>query len=442
MSSKTTYYLLAAIMSVFLISIMAFGKQKDFYLMFPLYSMAFVSYALILFRNYGTLKQLILLGIVLRLMFVYFFPNLSDDMYRFYWDGRLMVEGINPYGVLPSEVISLRLKNPDINIFHKLNSPEYYTIYPPVSQIYFAVGAIFGDVYKSAMIMKVLFLITEIGGLVFMLKILDKLHLDRRLSMIYFLNPLIMLEGVGNLHFEVVMIAFLCLSIYFIFEKKWLYGSIWMAMSIGVKLVPLILLPFLWFMLKGKERLVFFVVLSVILCIIFFPVTGSVEFGSFMSSLDLYFRKFEFNGSIYYVLRSIGMTLTGYNLISYIGPALALVTLSFSFWLAAKKAEGGLPEFMKYSLMVGTVYFLLATTVHPWYISTLVFFSVFTDIKYGVFWSYLIFITYVNYSCTPFHENMWAVASEYAILLILIILEYKRRLPPSLSDSWQSGCVK
>jgi hypothetical protein len=148
---------------------------------------------------------------------------------------------------------------------------------------------------------------------------------------------------------------------------------------------------------------------------------------SFLSSVDLYFRKFEFNAGIYYILRYFGEQISGYNLISYIGPLLGLITLGYNLYHAKAKKTYEYKDFIHYALLVWTVYLLLATTVHPWYIIPILFFSIFTSFRYPLIWSYLVFISYVNYSYPEYYENLWWIALEYFLLFVYIIKEYRIR---------------
>jgi hypothetical protein len=258
-----------------------------------------------------------------------------------------------------------------------------------------------------------------------MLKLLKQQRLALKNAGWYILNPLVIIEGVGNLHFEVVMVSFLCISIYYILNKKIIKGSVWLALSIGVKLLPLMLLPYFWFKWKWKDSWHFFGLLAFLLSIIFIPVLSGFHFNSFLNSIDLYFRKFEFNASIYYMLRYIGHQITGYNLIHYLGPVLATVTIGWNIFQASKQKNSDGFNFMTYSLMVWSAYLFLATTVHPWYIISILFFSIFTKWKYPIVWSYLIIISYINYSFTIYYENLWWIALEYILLLLWLIWERK-----------------
>lgn len=406
--------------------IIMFGfSQSDFYAVFPFYTLAFVSYLFLVFDRNHSLFLLLGLGVVVRLCLIFCFPNLSDDIYRFYWDGKLILAGYSPYGILPTDALNYNIGGLSKDIFDQLNSPNYYTIYPPINQVYFALGAIADDIYGFSIIMKSLIFLTEIMGLFFIIKLLDISKLDRNYSILYFLNPLVIIEGIGNLHFEVVMISFLAGSLYFLFTRRHAFGSIFFAVSIGIKLLPLMLLPYFLFQLKGKERVFFFSLLGTFCLVIFLPMASGIAFGTFLKSVDLYFRKFEFNASVYYILRWIGYQFSGYNLIKYIGPILGLLVIYLNVNKARKESHYSITSFMQYALFAWTIHLLMSTTVHPWYVISLLFFTVFLNVRYTVLWSYLIFMTYVNYSGLVYSENNWFVFFEYLILGLFILNEYK-----------------
>lgn len=62
-------------------------------------------------------------------------PSLSDDMYRYVWDGRVQANGINPYRY-PSDAPELAYLR-DTAIWSNMNRPWAYTIYPPGAQMIF-----------------------------------------------------------------------------------------------------------------------------------------------------------------------------------------------------------------------------------------------------------------------------------------------------------------
>jgi hypothetical protein len=137
-----------------------------------------------------------------------------------------------------------------------------------------------------------------------------------------------------------------------------------------------------------------------------------------LSSLSLYFQRFEFNASIYYLLREAGYWIFGYNIIAFSGKIIAIVSLVGILWFSIQSKD-----FIKTALWIFSFYLALATTVHPWYISTLVAISIFTPFRYPIFWSFLIFLSYATYQTPAYTENLSLVALEYTIVYGFLMYE-------------------
>src|SRR5262245_33419584 len=52
--------------------------------------------------SHSTLLLVVMLAALFRLSIVFTPPYLSDDIYRYIWDGRVQSAGINPYRYVPS----------------------------------------------------------------------------------------------------------------------------------------------------------------------------------------------------------------------------------------------------------------------------------------------------------------------------------------------------
>ena len=93
--------------------------------------MAFILYAGLVFskKNVPLIPGLIL-AVVCRIIGFAAEPLLSDDYFRFIWDGMVMHEGINPVSHTPSYLVH----HPEIaetnqGLYSLLNSKEYYSVY-------------------------------------------------------------------------------------------------------------------------------------------------------------------------------------------------------------------------------------------------------------------------------------------------------------------------
>ena len=151
-------------------------------------------------------------------------------------------------------------------------------------------------------------------------------------------------------------------------------------------------------------------------------------FGNLIQSGGLYFQKFEFNASIYYIFRAIGHLISGYNQIQLIGPSLMILALAGIFYIAIKTVDKNVLYSELIVLMIWTYcfYSFLTPTLHPWYVGILVAFSLFTPFRFPIVWSMLIMLTYINYSFDPYVEVLPIVLVEYVIVFFLIIYEIRK----------------
>jgi hypothetical protein len=198
--------------------------------------------AWIIFRSRSTRSTLlvvIVFAVLFRLSILFAPPYLSDDIYRYIWDGRVQAAGINPYRYVPSapELTHLR----DDAIYPKINRREYApTIYPPLAEVVFFFTT---RISEDVVWMKLTMLVFEVIAVWAMahLLILFGLPLDRLL--IYAWHPLIVWEFAGSGHVDAIAIAFIALA-FLAWHKRENIQTGWaLASATLIKLFPLVLLP-------------------------------------------------------------------------------------------------------------------------------------------------------------------------------------------------------
>ncbi len=423
---------LIALAWILLTSILGYlPKQGDFFLILGCYAPLFGLYILTyrLYKSHQDVLLFVFLSIFLRVILMFAFPNLSDDIYRFLWDGYLINEGINPFLFTPDEWMSQSgIAEHYRVIYPHLNSPGYYSVYPPIAQGVFTICVkVFPtSLYWASVSMKLFFVLSEIFTIYFIMKTLQLLRLPTHRVLLYALNPLIIIELVGNLHFEALMILFFVLALWSFMRRRYGLFGFFFALSVAAKLLPLMFLPFFLLRMRFRQSVVACTVLIFSLGLFFLPFLSSELILNFSKSLNLYFQKFEFNASIYYLMRWLGYQRYGYNLIGTFGPLLSIFTFLIILGLAWFEKSRRLRRLFKSCLFAFTVYLLLGTTIHPWYLALPVFCSVFTYYRYAIFWSGLITLTYINYAYASYHENLWVVFLEYSIVLTILVIEIFR----------------
>jgi hypothetical protein len=111
-------------------------------------------------------------------------------------------------------------------------------------------------------------------------------------------------------------------------------------------------------------------------------------------------------------------------MIAYLSPWLSLTVAILVFILALLVNEKEFTHLPQNILLSFTIFYLCSTTVHPWYITSMVAFCALTQFRYAIVWSGLIFLTYLNYGNEPFYEHIWIVVLEYVVLFGWMIYEF------------------
>ncbi|MFZ1808276.1 MAG: glycosyltransferase 87 family protein [Cyclobacteriaceae bacterium] len=439
-----SYFLL--LVSLFAYGIMAFlVPRHETTQLFTLYFLLFGIYVWILKTASGSeIKFWVIASVLFRLSLLIAIPSLSDDFYRFIWDGRLIANGYHPFAELPGFYLQNELDIPGVNqsIYNQLNSPEYFTIYPPFAQFIFWVSVWIApqSILGSVVVMKSFVIAAEVGSILLLQRLLARFKLNSKNVLIYALNPLVIMELTGNLHFEAFVIFFILLALYLLLQTKVWQAGIAFAFAIAAKLLPIIFLPLFLIRIGFKRSLVFYGSVLAGSIVLFFPLLNSEVLAGFSESFALYFKSFEFNASIYYLVREYGFWSYGYNIIQTAGWKLGLIStivmLLIALWpfrpINIGKLKFDLPHYKFPEELITVpvvmmwmmlVYFLLTTTLHPWYITTLLMFSVFTSYRFVVIWSALIFLTYAGYTIDGFSENLYLTTLEYVVVIGYLVYE-------------------
>lgn len=406
-------------------------ERTDFIKLLTLFTaLFFLCYKLIQFEKWN-FKLLLSVGIIFRLVFLITEPQLSQDFYRFIWDGELVNHFMNPYLMVPNSLIEqsdLAIANAQ-ELYNGMGSlsAKHFSNYPPLNQLLFAIATSIGGktILGSVIAMRLIIIFADIGIVYFGRKLLKNINQSPHLIFWYFLNPLVIIELTGNLHFEGVMLFFFVWALYLLSIHKWQLAAVVYACSISVKLVPLLFLPLFLTHFKFKKSILFYAIIGLTTGLLFAPFYSSEFISNYSKTIGLWFSNFEFNAGLYNAIKQIAIQFDAkpWELIKTYGEITPIATIIAVFLFTFLRKNKKLPVLITSMLWVLTLYYFMSATVHPWYIIFLVLLTSFTKYRFALVWSAAIVLSYFAYSLADFKENLWLLAIEYIAVFTFLIYE-------------------
>ncbi|HEY7576516.1 MAG TPA: hypothetical protein VH855_02885 [Acetobacteraceae bacterium] len=190
----------------------------------------------------GTVWLVLGVATAMRLLTLLAPPILSSDVYRYVWDGRVQLAGINPYRYVPAadELAFLR----DEAVYPHINRAEYArTVYPPAAQALFAMAAaVLPGVFGMKLVMAGLD-VASIGMLIALLRIAER---DPAELLTYAWLPLPVWEFAGSAHIDAAASGLLALALLLAVRGRWIWTGVVLAAATLTKFLPMVTLPAFW----------------------------------------------------------------------------------------------------------------------------------------------------------------------------------------------------
>jgi len=331
----------------------------------------------VLGRADGTGWTIVGLACLFRLTFVFAAPVLSDDLQRYLWDGRVTLDGGNPYIAFPASPAGAARGDADIGpLAHK----EVATVYPPAAQLLFAGGAALGPGIYGIKILVVLLDLLVIAVLRALLRERGRPGLR---VLIYAWNPLAVTETAWSGHIEPAATLCVLLAAVWIIQKREAGATFALAAGGLVKFVPLILIAPLLRRIRARHLPI--VPVAVTLAYWPFRAAGRLLFAGLREYADRWLGNESLFGIVHAAIvwmnptpglkaaiacvrRSVPHTSGLDRLYGYVYPidlakgACALAVLGFAAWLVRRDVE----PLRGLYWMTGAL-LLLSPTAHPWY---------------------------------------------------------------------------
>lgn len=321
---------------------------------------------------------IISMGAIFRVLFLMRPLELSDDIYRYVFDGRMLLSGHNPYQAAPLDTLST---HPSLSgLVSLINHADLPTIYPPAAQFVFAAGAFLGGVFG----MKLFLVVLDLFSCVLMARILHQFGRPQSCLILYAWHPLPVVEIAGSGHIDSAVIFFTFMSLFFLmrstfttggFKIKWHSLSGWaagffLAAAVLTKWLPLIFLPGVALLsCSGNRRTVVygFLLGGFVMMTVFWP-----EVQNGFHTLSVYAANWEFSGFSFRMLRT-GLESGGAARL--ILAAVFGLTTGVSYFRCFRAVGGFQQEkttgngLLIFQTVYGVVmvFLVLTPTLHPWY---------------------------------------------------------------------------
>ena len=266
--------------------------------------------------------------------------TLSDDVYRYQWDGRAQRAHLNPYVAFPNEEGLEWLQNPE---HPEPPGEETPTIYPPLSELaYRLIETVPG--YKWA---STLFDLASAGVLMLLLAA-AKQPLHRVLA--YAWNPAVLISFAMSGHFDSLAIVTFLAALFFLVTNRPALSMAGLALSVLSKFFPFLLL----FAFLKRMRLAYVGIFAVLVLAFYVPFLDAGW--HLFDGARNYARDWENNASLFHLLHFVLGSRAGAQL------AAALILLAAIGYLARTRAT---PLWSSLVLTGGVL--LVSPTAYPWY---------------------------------------------------------------------------
>ncbi len=351
-------------------------------------------------------------SIVFRAILLWTEPVLSDDLYRYVWDGRVQAAGLSPYLHAPEapELSHLR----DDTIYPRINRPWARTIYPPGAQWLFR--GIYTAKPNSVLFMKGTIVTFDLLTIILLLKLLRMLRLPDSRAILYAWNPLVVFELAGSGHVDGLMLPFILLCLLAWEGRRDTWAGLSLGVAAAIKLYPALMIP----ALVRRHRPLLLLAAASMVGLLYLPYISTAGRGV-LGFLPQYLsdpgERFN-SGPGGLLAYGLGSLTTHPMSVASLVLAMALLAVSLR---STSRGEKGLAATVPEVLLIFGTFVTFAQTVHPWYILWVL---PLLAIRPSACWLYLsgaIALSYVKYTDEHLHMPLWAGVLEYLPFYLLAV---------------------
>ncbi|MBI2384653.1 MAG: DUF2029 domain-containing protein [Elusimicrobia bacterium] len=360
-------------------------------------------------KDEGDRKALILVvAAFCRLALVLVPPTPSTDAYRYSWEGRVANAGRNPYLLPPS--------SPDLAFLRqgqdeRINNQGLTAIYPPLALAAFRIVA---AVTADARAQKGFFSLCDLLACVLLMRLLRRRGLSVAWAAVYAWHPLVLVEFSAAGHLDSLMILGLLAGLD-LWEsgRRGIGAAVWAAAAL-VKVVPIVLLP--WLFLRRPRYAVVFLSVA---CFGLIPVVSGLAAALHAvpeSGIAAFASDWLANPSLYAALSTLVESPSLRRLL------LVLIVITFSLPWARRCGE----DAVRYLCGMILAVLLASPVVQPWYVLWALPFALLTPSPAALAWAWIVGFMYfaidpaLRESSARLPWWRWLWIGEYAVVYGLL----------------------
>ncbi|MCA9921608.1 MAG: hypothetical protein KC421_04510 [Anaerolineales bacterium] len=377
-------------------------------------------------------------AILFRLMLLFTTPTLSDDVYRYLWDGYVANEGVSPYTYA---IDAPELDYLDIPQRAQANNAWMASPYLPAAQmVFWGITAVFP---LRPLFLQIAMILFDLGSAWLLAGLLAHARLPAHRLTLYLLNPLVIIEIAHSAHLDAWMILLTLAAIYFTLHTShfiihYSLPPFFLALATLTKIIPALIFPIFFWRWTWRQRILYGV-LVVGLLVPFgvqagWGLSGDLDGTGLFGALRIYSNQWNFNSGLFHWLEqflqkcSVAEPTSTAKLVI---AACMLLLLAVVFVQARKRVD--VRGMLRLTAVPFIGYTLLTPTLHPWYILILLAFVPFLPpgsdesgrrwlatlpwlyLSWALIFSYLTYLDPFN-----FGELEWVRRLEWVPTLVLL----------------------
>ncbi len=389
------------------------ADSETFVLLIGMAGIAYIAALFIVSRGLRSRRLLVvclLLAVSWRVAIIPAAPLLSDDVYRYLWDGRVQRFGYNPYESTPNDPELAHLHGEYTRRIDP-SSAALPTIYPPAAELFFRAVNSLSD---SVIALVIAVVVCDLFTILLLWYWLTTTGRSPWWVLAYAWHPLVAIEGAGGGHIDLVGTFLVVAAGFALSRHRRLIAASVLAAAFAIKFLPIVLTPLFWKRVNLKDG----VAALGLVGLVYLPFLDT-GFSLPVGSLGTYLASWRFNGPIFGILAPRIGALT----VSVIAVTVGLVVAA----VARKTMTVDDPSAWAWPMAASL---LLMPVVYPWYLVWLTPFLITRRVWPLTAWTLVSILTYVVWSSqlagTGWVLPDWVVAVEYGLIVVVALWVWSR----------------